>query len=297
MGADVNEDTFMTNHSPRDTWSHPLITTLDRKIDRRELIKLSAAVGVAGGMAPSTYAASGQSDPESDPDIDVTGDEDAVALLEEAAQAMADLDSFHFEISTVQGETVLLGAVTLNSITGDIRRPTDFQTTIEASLAQMGSLTITAVSVDNTIWVQNPLDPEGGWQSIAGLEEVLAFVNPDILILSGVRYIDDAEIDGTETLRGQETTVVRGTVNFGAIAGPAVGTPASEEESSPEGATEQLIPSLRDEPRELWLWITDDGHLLELEIVGPILDTEAEDVVRVIQFSNFNEPVDITAPE
>jgi len=37
--------------------------------------------------------------------------------------------------------------------------------------------------------------------------------------------------------------------------------------------------------------------LLEIEVLGPILTSESDDVIRVIRFFDFNEPIEIERPD
>jgi hypothetical protein len=46
----------------------------------------------------------------------------------------------------------------------------------------------------------------------------------------------------------------------------------------------------------LSVWIDSENRVRRVQVTGPILQTEANDLIRQIDFSNFNEPVDIQAP-
>jgi hypothetical protein len=51
------------------------------------------------------------------------------------------------------------------------------------------------------------------------------------------------------------------------------------------------------EPLPVLIWIDADNRVVEIEITGPILTSESDDVVRDIRFFDFNEPVEITKPD
>ena len=54
---------------------------------------------------------------------------------------------------------------------------------------------------------------------------------------------------------------------------------------------------LTGEPVYLTAWIADDGRVMRIEEEGPLTTSESNDVVRRITFSNFDEPIEITAPQ
>lgn len=246
-------------------------------ITRRRL--MLASVGGALLAVGSASAREATPSPDGSPATKI-GDPDAIATLTAAAAAMAALDTFTFDIESVQGESTILQGLTLGAIHGVVRRPTDFSATVTLILP-FGSLSVTAVGVGNTAWIQNPLE-QGTWIPLEGTTDVVALVNPDTLILAAVGIIDNVALDGTEKVDGMEMTRVAGTLDLSALA------PTDD-----PGATSLLST----EPIDIVLWI-DDQHLIhEIELDGPLMASESADVVRVVRFYNFNEPVDIATPQ
>lgn len=215
-----------------------------------------------------------------------TGASDAVQLLNQAAAAMTKLKTFAFDLVTTEGETTIFEGFTLEEVRGVVRRPTDFQTTVTVGLP-FASLDLTAVSIDNEVWIELPAigESEGGWTSIGSSEGVVSLLNPDVLILQSVSYIDNAEIAGTDEVDGVDVTRVTGTVDLHAIA------------TSLGGDQQELADQIAEGPVTADLAIDGDKLVRKIDISGPILATESDDVVREVTFSNFNEPVEIEQPD
>lgn len=224
-------------------------------------------------------------------------DDDVQAILDKAATRMASLNSFHFEMETVDGRATILENLELTRVVGDVLRPDSFQATITAKLAVV-DVDVQVVSTGGSVWITNPLD--GGWEQIAtagadGAEDITTLINPDQLFLRALELIDEPTIEGTERLGDTDTTVVTGTFDPGRLAQlatPEAGTPAPEEDL--EGG---MGPVFATEPVYLTAWIDDEGLVRLIEEEGPLTASESDDVIRAITFSAFDEPVEIVPPE
>lgn len=273
-----------------DRWFHPLIARADPLVSRRRLLLLSGSgLALATGARPDLKLVAAQTPeataiaPATMIQDQLTGDDDAVALLRESAAAMAALQSFSFEIDTVRGESTIFQGLSVDLIEGAVRRPYDFTATVTVGLP-IGELDVTTIGLDGTAWVEDPLNA-GEWLMLEGGEDIVALVNPDTLILSSIGVIQDATIDGTEQVDGEETTVVAGFVDFAATAEQLTGSVVS------------LPTEVSDEPLPILIWIDAEGRVVEIEIAGPILASESSDVVRAIRFFDFDEPIEIERPE
>jgi hypothetical protein len=257
-------------------WSHPLISKPAKNVSRRHLFGLSGgalavlAVGSAGAQSATPDTATPV----------IRGDDEAVSLLNQAVEAMTSLETFHFLIETTSGETKLMDLLEIDSIEGDVRRPFDFQTTVEASLF-MGSIDITAIGIDGQVSIEDPTSTEGKWIDLGTDTATLSLLNPDYLLLQAVSIVHDAELDGDEKFDGVETRKVTGTVTLPDVTG----------EIDPAGAA-----ALSTEPLDVTVWIDERHYILGIEFVGPVLESESVDVTRLITFSAFNEPVEIEKP-
>ncbi len=273
-----------SNNEPREIWSHPLIRTLDRPMNRRIFTLGSAGVVTAVAARPALHLVSAQeASPEASPAVQVTGEQDAVELLNAAAEAMAALDTFAFELETTQGSSTILQGLELKTIEGVVRRPVDIEATLSVSVP-FGTIDVTAVGVDGSFWVQDPLSGGDEWISLGNDQELQSLINPDALILLAVRLVQDAKITGTETIDGADTTMVEGVVDFYAAADAAL------------GSSEMLSDIIAEGQKDVTFWIDGENRVVEAEIRGPLTVSESDDVVRVLRIFEFNEPVEIETP-
>lgn len=261
--------------------------TFTHRLDRRRLLVMAPAAAAVAGSG--RWRAGAAQTPEASP----SGDPQAAALLQEALRAMAALQTFHFESETTQGSSTILEGLELEEIVGDVRRPLDFRTVITAGLP-FGSIDVTVVGVEGRVWITDPLAGEETWILLADgsaesgggeAAEITALANPDALILEVVSVLDQVRIGGQENVGGVETTRIDGQVDLADAAEQAVGTPVV----LPEQVSTEPIP--------VSIWIDDARRIVEVELAGPLLASESDDVVRVVRFSAFDEPVDITVPE
>jgi hypothetical protein len=258
---------------------HPLMDRIQRPMSRRAM--LAGAGGVIATRMIGT-SASAQT-PVASPEIQIEGESDAVELLNRSAETLAEFETFAFEMETVQGSSTVMQGFELKSVTGVVRRPLDLQAEVEVG-TPLGSLSIGAVSLDGIFYVQDPLS-DGAWMEIGQVGELQTVINPDVLILLAVRLVQDARITGSEDVDGAPTTVVEGTVDFSGLLDDA------------GQAQSEAAAFLSDEPVDVMFWIDEEDRILEVEMLGPILASESDDVVRVISLFDFNEPVVIEAPE
>lgn len=272
--------------TPRDiepTPFHPLTGQPARAVTRRTV--LFGAGGVLAARLAGLQPASAQGTPIATPDIRVKGEDDAVALLERAAKTLAELDTFGFEMQTVRGSSTIMSGFELEGVTGVVRRPTDLKAEVEVSIP-IGDLTVGAISLDGVFYIQDPLS-DGSWMELGEMGEIQTLVNPDLLILNAVRLVQDARIAGTGKVDGANANIVEGNVDFSGLL-----------ERFGEGAEqEQMQTLLADEPVDVAFWIDEEDRIVEVELIGPIFASESDDVVRVVSLYDFNEPVEIEAPE
>jgi lipoprotein LprG len=217
--------------------------------------------------------------------------QDPAALLTQAAQTMAALSSFHFELTSVNGKTQFVEGIELDQVAGDVLRPLSFRAdaTIGMTLA---SITITIISIDGHAWMTDPFSSDGSFTDLGsadlGALDPTILINPDRLILPAMNTVKDPTINGAEKINDVDTTRVDGTVDLAAAIG-MVAPPAAAAEEAPLSIT---FP----ESMPFSAWIDGQNQVIRVELSGPVLENEDNDIVRRIDFSAFNEPVDIQAP-
>lgn len=218
-----------------------------------------------------------------------TAQDDATALLGRAAETMAGLDAFHFELSTPRGQTLFMENLELAGLEGDVQRPDSFRASVTARAAIV-ELSVRVVGIGTRLWVTNPMSQDEAFQEIdlgqsateggmdgAGLVDLL---NPDRVLLQAVERIENPTIVGEDEIDGVAVTRVDGTVDLSRI--QADGTP---------------VPGLlTDDPLPVSIWIDEAGRVIRLELDGPLTAAESPDVLRRLDLSAFDEPVDIQPP-
>ena len=274
----------MTQTTTRDdAWHHPLIRRFEQPISRRRLMA-TAGVGATILTFPAVITTAAAQ--EATPAVAATGEDDAIALLTRATQAMAALETFAFEVETTRGEGSVMGFA-LKSVTGEVRRPADFQADVSVEIP-FGDITVRAVSVDGTIYFEDPFaQTESGWVTVDTGSDITALLNPDLVILAAVNVLQNAAIDGTEKFDGIDTTAITGEVDFASMLGGTGGATADD----------QLASQLAEGPTPITIWVDGDDLVHAIEIAGPLLALEGDDVVRLVSFDAFNEPIEIEVPE
>ncbi|MGE3796869.1 MAG: LppX_LprAFG lipoprotein [Thermomicrobiales bacterium] len=203
---------------------------------------------------------------------------DVEALLATSATTLAELDSFHFLITTPVGKTLMLGEAELTSIEGDVVRPMSFQAQFTVGVG-FASLTLEAVGIDDQLWVSNPM-AGGEFMLLEGVEgqelPPLTLLNPDQLIQQAVSLIEEPAITGSDDLGGVQTTVVTGSFDPGSITFD--GTPVVED------VTGDL------DPLQVTLWIDPENRVVQAEFAGALLPWEQGKgrIVRRIELSGFD---------
>jgi lipoprotein LprA len=213
-------------------------------------------------------------------------DADAVALLQQATTTMGELDSFHFELTTPRGETLLIENIELASLSGDVQRPDRFRAAATAKAAII-DVEVIVIGVGTRLWVTDPLSDGERWiefdiSEMTGEDPgaLVDLLNPDRVLLTAIRLVEDPVIVGDDELDGVETTIVEGYFDPARIA--ELATP---------------VPGLRlDQPLLAAAWIDNTGLVHRIEIEGPLTNAESDNVVRRLDLSAFNEPVEIEPP-
>ena len=217
--------------------------------------------------------------------------DDAGPLLDRAVETMANVQSFRFELTTVQGESIIMNNLELAGVEGAVQRPDRFEATITAQVVMI-EVDVRIVGIGERLWVTDPLAADETYievtQQVAGApivdQALTALVNPDEILLAAVGLVRDPQIDGTETVDGVRTTRVVGTVDLRDLPQFNQATPVPTDE----------FLALEEMP--ITIWIDEDGHVLSMELEGPITADESPDVVRRLDVTAIDEPVDITEP-
>lgn len=254
------------------TYDLGIVTHVTPRISRRSLLGSLAALAAFSTVAPALAQTA-------TPASRAEGDTDALAVLKAAGQHVMDLETFTFSLETIAGSSTILPSVELISVQGAVRRPTDLSATLRVK-AFIQELEISAVVLDGTVYVQNPLGG-GAWQDMGEAPQIATMINPDWLVLAAINLVKDARI----TDQSDDLTLIEGYIDL-------AGSLASLESQD----MAQVQDFLADTPVDVAFWIDQDNRLTRAELYGPIFASESADVEKRIAFSNFDEPVEIEAP-
>jgi len=211
---------------------------------------------------------------------------DAAALLKTAAATMTALETFHFVLSTQNGTTQFYEGLELSGVEGDVKRPDMFRATAKVKLV-VAELTIKMLSIGGRVWITDPMSSDDkyidvGDMGVSGFDPA-TLINPDRLILPAIDAINNPTIAGTVSIDGEDMTRIDGTVNL-----------KDTLQMSGSDAPDWILAIPTSMP--LSVWIDSENRVRRVQVTGSILQTEANDLIRQIDFSNFNEPIDIQAP-
>jgi hypothetical protein len=198
----------------------------------------------------------------------ITGQE----AVERSKTAMANLDSFSFELTHDSGFTTLSSSLELTRASGIVSLG---GLDLEAE-AKFGSafVRVEAVVIDEQTWMTNPLT--GVWSEIPPKDSPFAFLDP-------VRLVADI-LGETEhpaySLDGEPSSDIRiGGLIPATILAALVGTVDPE-----------AVPSVE-------LTLDPDSYLLKKIIISGNVQPEDEaDTIRVITLSEFDKPVSLEPP-
>ena len=219
-------------------------------------------------------------------------EQDARPLLQQTATTMAAVQSFHFQMTTPRGKSLVSNQLELAGFEGDVQRPDRFRVTFTAK-ASIVSLTVKVIGIGTQLWVTDPMAREEAWIMISGGETgelpLPDILNPDRLLQSAVDVIQEPTIAGDDEIDGTKTTRVEGTFDPRQVnqqVNALAGTPVPAELSALTG----------DKPIPVRIWIDEAGRVRRVEFAGPLTAADEGDVVRRFDLTKIDEPVDIQPP-
>ncbi|HKG25438.1 MAG TPA: LppX_LprAFG lipoprotein [Thermomicrobiales bacterium] len=197
------------------------------------------------------------------------------ALLAKAVATMSAVTSYRFVLTYEDGKTTIYRQINMEKAEGAVQRPDRFQATVEAKLGPV-TVDVDIVSVEGRVWVQ-----VAGVEEEVGINEDVARVllDPTAILIGAAASIRQPVMVGDEQIDGITATRIAG------VADPSdLGV----------GAENPLLTTAGPLPVELT--ITDDGHIVGLWLDGALIRADSEDVVRRMDLSAFDQPVQIEAP-
>lgn len=261
----------------RPSWIEMLVSS------RMRVVAPIAAIAGAAGLTGKQLA-SAQSTP-------VAGD--AQALLDRAVTAMAELDSYSFELEVTNGEIELIPEVfTIHDLDGDVVRPDAFQAETEIEVLFV-DVDLDIVTLGDDTWITNPLTLVGSDNDMVRIGEIdfdgnfnpAWAVNPDHIALPLLGVIEDATINDVGS--NSSATQIDGVITRDGI--DSLGD--IFEQATISGFIADSFDQLRAR-----VWIDNVDRVIRFDIIGQIFDREDADINRSFTFEDFNEPVTIERP-
>jgi hypothetical protein len=200
----------------------------------------------------------------------------AADIVSKASSNMQTANSFHFVLNQTGGGTPIGMGMEMTKAEGDIVKPDKLKVTITGAVSGM-TLSVQMVTVGSNTLMTNPLS--GKWEAPPSQFAVLSVFDPDsgiAAIVKGVselKKLDDAQAGGVTCyhVSGDITTDELKALTGSAIQGGKVSV-------------------------EIWVG-QDDFMVRSIKLTGKITDTEAAGIVRTLDISNFNAPVNIELPQ
>ena len=200
--------------------------------------------------------------------------DDPARILEASVAAVEDVDSFHFTLEHENGSTPMPLNLELVSAEGDVAVPDRLKAEIRAKAASL-NVRLDVIGIGEDTWVTNPFSRR--WERLPGAA-LRDIANPAALVEALVASLQDVRIDGRSEVDGVSTYHLKGSLDSGML---AEALPIAE-----PGHTASVD-----------LYVAEDDSLpRRARIAGRLSNADTENIVRLVDFSRYNEPVTIEAP-
>jgi len=201
-------------------------------------------------------------------------DVDARDLLARSADRMEQVDSFAFEVTHENGATQIVGGIRMERAVGRVQGTDRMQLEVEARFASTNIRT-GIVILPGEGYLQNPMT--GRWQQQDGID-ISSLFDPATGVTGLMRAATGAEAVGREDADGVDSYVLESTVDSGNLQ-VFVGSAAPGNEVT----------------ARVWIGV-EDLLVRKIEVRGALAPNDAEDILRRLTLTDFDEVVEITAP-
>ena len=196
-------------------------------------------------------------------------------LLDRAAERLVALRTVAFDLQHQEGSTQLFPGVEMTRAFGETEIGKGFRFTVEAQLGSSYFETH-AVVLDERTYMTNFLT--GSWEEVAHGSLPFNFSNVGQSLADVLENVRDPDLLGEEPIDGKDAYRIRG--------------------SSWSEDLRVLVPNAgdgHDVVMELWV-DRDTGALAYATLTGPLVDTDAPEVVRTLALTGLDQPVEIAIP-
>jgi hypothetical protein len=199
----------------------------------------------------------------------------APQVLERSAAAAKAVRSFHFKLTHENGGTPIPLGLQLSSAEGDVIVPDRLAADVRASLSGVGVST-RAVAVGDKVWITNPFSRR--WQSLPGAT-VKDIADPAAIVAVIIPAVTEPVLVGRAQVGGTHVYHIKGKIDGARL---RTALPVAE-----AGYTAAV---------DLWIGV-EDSLPRQARLSGRLSKADSEDIIRQIEFSRFDQDVNIRAPE
>jgi len=223
---------------------------------------------LAAVVAALLGACSGDDEPGDFADVDA-GD-----LLARSADRMEQVEAFAFEVDHENGATQIVGGIRMERAEGRVQGTDRMQLEVEARFASTNIRTGIVV-LPGEGYLQNPIT--GRWERQDGID-ISSLFDPATGVTGLMRAATGVEVVDREVAGGVDSYVLETTVDSGNLQ-VFVGNAA------PGNAVTARV----------WIGV-EDLLVRKIEVVGALAPNDASDILRRLTLSDFDEVVEIMAP-
>lgn len=209
------------------------------------------------------------------------GTQSADEMIAQASAATLAQPTFAISVRNERGKTTVFPGVQLLGVDGVVKQPDRFRATARAK-ALFINAELQVVGIGGKLWMSNPIQGTKQLKERHVDAKYLPLTRPDTIVQLLLKLLEAPRIDRTEKLGPRALNVVTGRFNLtrlGEVAPELIGGPIR---------TDQALP--------VEVWIDDAAMIHRLKIFGPMVTYDDPNLVRVIDFSRFGDPVTIDDP-
>ena len=205
---------------------------------------------------------------------------DVTVLLDSAVIQFTELESFHFALD-FDGDTSPMEelSIDMQTIEGDVIIPDKLDARVQAKARQFGGINVNValVGIGEDAWVTNPFD-QSMWLPLEGGNPLNGLFNPSDGVAAVIRGAANPTVTGEEEIEGVATWRVEGTIDSGDLTAFL----DSAEPGYPVNGT---------------IWIGKaDNIIYRIYLLGRLTAEEQPEILRRLNFSNFNDVEPIEPP-
>ena len=200
--------------------------------------------------------------------------DDPAKVLSDAVAAINNVQSFHFKLDHENGSTPMPLNLELVSAEGDVAVPDRIKAEVRAKAISL-NVRLDVIGIGENTWITNPFSRR--WERLPGAA-LRDIADPAALAKALVESLRDVRIEGRSEVDGTSNYHLQGNLDSGAL---AMALPIAE--PGYQASVDLYIAESDSLPRRA-------------RIGGRLSNADNENVVRVVEFTRYNESVTIVAP-